>query len=264
MAEFRATSGSLFYDLKGSGDRVLVLLHGFTGSSHDFSHHVDSLADGRRVISVDLAGHGKSGHRRRYSISALKDEIIEFLDTLDEQVDLLGHSMGGRIALEIVIARPDMVSSLILMCTTYDDFGLNRSDEELKARLHFAKSGEDHRSADDPAQLLFLESVDSSWIDEHDRMKARLDPVARTQLGIEIFGGSLASLYPALSNVEVATTIIAGSLDQPYIEPSSVMANTIPGARLAWIEGAYHVPQLTHRARWLAIVREHLEEAITR
>lgn len=264
MAEFRASSGSLSYDLKGSGDPVLVLLHGYTGSSHDFSHHVDSLADGRRVISVDLAGHGESGHRRGYSISALRDEIIEFLDTVDEHVDLLGHSMGGRIALEVVIAQPDLVSSLMLMCTTYDDFGLNRSDEELAARLHFAKSGEDHRSPDDPAQLLFLESVDASWIIKHDRMKAKLDPVARHQLGIEIFGGNLASLYPALSDVEVATTIIAGTLDQPYIEPSSVMADTIPGARLAWIEGAYHVPQLTHRARWLAVVREHLENATTR
>ncbi|NND14258.1 MAG: alpha/beta fold hydrolase, partial [Acidimicrobiia bacterium] len=248
MAEFRATSGSLFYDVRGSGDRALVLLHGYTGSSHDFFHHVDSLANGRRVISLDLAGHGNSGHRPGYSVAALNREVIEFLDTLDGQVDLLGHSMGGRIALEVVTARPDLVSSLILMCTTYDDFGLNRSDAELTARLEFARLGVDRRSGDEPAQLLFLESVDSSWMKTHDQMKAKLDPTARRQLGIEIFGGNLPSLYPALTDVGVATTIIAGSLDLPYLEPSGVMARVIPGAKLAWIDGAYHVPQLTHRS----------------
>ncbi len=247
------------YATAGAGDLTLLLIHGYTGSKHDFAPHVDALGSGRRVIRVDLAGHGESEHRAEYSTAALTGELIEFLDVVGGPVHLLGHSMGGRIALELVLARPDLVSSLILMCTTYTDFGLNRPEAERQARLRFAACGEDDRSPDDPAQRLYLESVDDAWMLEQDSVKSRLDPLARQQLGAEIFGGGLASLESRLADIATPTTVMTGSLDLPYVEPSRVMTTSIPHARAAVIEGAYHVPQLTHGSTWLSIVDDHID-----
>src|SRR5271157_3434474 len=104
------------------GTPTLVLVHGFTGSSHDFALEVDALAVRRRVVTLDQRGHGhstRSGVLDGYTIEQLVADLVAFLEAVGGgPVDLLGHSMGGRVALGTVLSRPDVVSSLILMDTS--------------------------------------------------------------------------------------------------------------------------------------------------
>src|ERR1700683_1558189 len=104
------------------GVPTLVLCHGYTGSALDFSLVVDALAADRRVVSLDQRGHGhstKTGHIEGYTIEQLSADLAAFLETVGEgPVDLLGHSMGGRVVMGVVLARPDLVRSLMLMDTS--------------------------------------------------------------------------------------------------------------------------------------------------
>ena len=105
----------------------LLLVHGFTGSSHDFALEVGALAADRRVITLDQRGHGhstKTGVLDGYTVHQLVADLVTFIEVLGGPVDLLGHSMGGRVALGTVLSRPDLVSSLVLMDTSAWSFCL--------------------------------------------------------------------------------------------------------------------------------------------
>ena len=77
-----------------------MLVHGFTGSSHDFALVADDLAADRRVVLLDQRGHGhstKTGRLEGYTIEQLVADLAAFLEAVgDGPVDLLGHSMGAR------------------------------------------------------------------------------------------------------------------------------------------------------------------------
>ena len=118
---FHVNGVDLAWSEKGTstaGTPTLVLCHGFTGSSLDFGLEVDALAADRRVVTLDHRGHGhstKTGHLDGYTIEQLSADLTALLEAVGEgPVDLLGHSMGGRVVMGVTLARPDLVRSLIL------------------------------------------------------------------------------------------------------------------------------------------------------
>ncbi len=122
----------------------LLLVHGFTGSSHDFALEVDALAADRRVVTLDQRGHGystKTGVIDGYTVDQLVADLVAFIEALGGPVDLLGHSMGGRVALGTVLRRPDLVSSLVLMDTSAWSF--LPPDREVRAMVSKYISGFD-------------------------------------------------------------------------------------------------------------------------
>src|ERR1700744_4444207 len=115
----------LAWSERGSGPAgalTLVLCHGYTGSALDFSLVVDALALNRRVVTLDQRGHGhstKTGHLDGYTLEQLSADLAAFLERVGGgPVDLLGHSMGGRVVMGVALDRPDLVRSLVLMDTS--------------------------------------------------------------------------------------------------------------------------------------------------
>ena len=96
---------------------------------------MDELARRRRVVTYDHRGHGystKVGSLDGYTIQQLADDLAAFLDAVGGgPVDLLGHSMGGRVVMTMVLERPDLVRSLILMDTSAWSF--QPPDEEIRS-----------------------------------------------------------------------------------------------------------------------------------
>src|SRR5262249_12915331 len=101
----------------GSGD-PLVLLHGFTGSAATWKSHAEVFSHKFLVIAVDLHGHGISESPvdpRRYAMEYCAEDLIAILGHFAlERINLLGYSMGGRVALHFAVNHPDRVQSLIL------------------------------------------------------------------------------------------------------------------------------------------------------
>ena len=108
----------------GEGGRPLLISHGFTGAKEDFADVVDPLADaGWWVVAPDLRGHGASDQPDReeaYSLAVFAEDLFGLADQLGwDRFALLGHSMGGMIAQEMALGRPERIDRLVLMSTSH-------------------------------------------------------------------------------------------------------------------------------------------------
>jgi pimeloyl-ACP methyl ester carboxylesterase len=249
-----------------------VLVHGLTGFRDDFRERLPALAELGRTIIYDHRGHGEStntGDPTSYSFAQLVDDLGGLLDALDVPTcDLLGHSMGGMIALRFAIAHPECVASLVLMDTA------GRAPDRMP-RAPFAAAGAIARSdgmatlaallraraadeTDRPAAERRLEAEwgEAYWERRHRRFTA-MDPEAFAELTLELV--DQPALTEHLAAIRCPTTVIVGEEDTGFLRPSDELAAAISGARLVRIPDAAHSPQIENPAAWLAAIRAHLE-----
>jgi esterase len=98
----------------GQGDSV-VLLHGLFGSARNFGAVQQQLARRCRVIALDLRNHGASPHDGDMRYAAMAADVLQTLDGLTAlPATLLGHSMGGKVAMQAALTQPDAVARLIV------------------------------------------------------------------------------------------------------------------------------------------------------
>lgn len=117
-ARFDVDGVGLAYDDEGSGDgAALVFIHGWTANRHRWDRQMDHFKSGRRVIRLDLRGHGESDKPvERYSIDGLAEDVRRLLDGRGvERFIPVGHSMGGMIAQKLALAHPDRVERVVLV-----------------------------------------------------------------------------------------------------------------------------------------------------
>lgn len=101
----------------GAGDETLLLVHGIAGSSRVWRHVMPDLARGHRVIAPDLPGHGLSSKGRGdYSLGAFAAVLRDLLLELDiDRVTVVGHSLGGGVALQLAYQHPELVGRVALL-----------------------------------------------------------------------------------------------------------------------------------------------------
>jgi pimeloyl-ACP methyl ester carboxylesterase len=253
-----------------AGQPTLVLCHGYSGSSLDFSLQVDALSQTRRVLTLDQRGHGlstRTGELSGYTIAQLAADLIGFIEEVGQgPVDLLGHSMGGRVALDAVLARPDLVNSLILMDTSAWSF--LPPDEKLRDLVRqfigsFDPAGgmPGDFSLDGPEDKLVRATAPTGWIAEKEAIRAGMDAYAVKGLGVELWADAdegPGSLRSRLSEITCPVTVIAGAHDHPLVDQAAALAAEVADGRFVIIDGGYHSPQLTHPDEWRAAVEAHL------
>ena len=245
------------WEERGSGEPALVLVHGYTGSSTDFIDHVDYFAKSRRVITLDHRGHGQSGHAapETYTLEQLTNDLIALIEHAGKgPVDLLGHSMGGRVVMLAAIARPDLVRSLILMNTTATKF------EDTWAYVRTVTDQLRIRGMEFLDENPYVEPGDWRLSDESLRLRRAnrdvLDVEAFIALARELSEGP--PVLDELAALQKPTTIVVGRRDQ-IRGASKVMARAIPDSVLHQIRRAYHFPQLSNPDQWRAVIDDHLD-----
>lgn len=249
---------TIAYEQAGSGEPPFVLVHGYTGSKLDFVDVVPVLAQHRRVVAYDHRGHGESTNTAdaaSYTFERLVADAERIVDRLElPQFDLLGHSMGGVIAMQYVLAHPDRVRSLVLMDTApvpmtfipreFVDHvvGVGRAQgmHAVSAMLAGAMGDTDPVIAERLA-----------WKFE------RLDVEAFDALGREL--GTYPSMVDRLGEIACPVSVIVGENDGPLRPAADVLASAINGATLTVIPDAGHSPQDENRAAWLAAIDAHFE-----
>ena len=261
------------YEEHGGGTRPFVLLHGFTGSRRDFAPRVAELAALGRVVLPDLRGHGdstKTGDANGYSFDQLAADLLAFLDALAiERCDLLGHSMGGMVALRAALHRPERFASLVLMDTSARvPDNLAREPIELAARiareagmpqlakLMRARAASPDASRSDADRRLEAEWGDRYWDEWRLPNYHAMDPHAFGALGAALFDQT--HLGARLAEIRCPTLVVVGSGDTGFLAAADELARDIPDARLALIPEAGHQPQLENPAAWLAALSDHL------
>ena len=105
----------LHHQISGSG-QPLVILHGLFGSSDNWRAVAKQLASDWQVITVDLRNHGQSPHSAEQNYSLMADDLVELLDALDiEQATIIGHSVGGKVAMTFSEKYPERLAKLIVV-----------------------------------------------------------------------------------------------------------------------------------------------------
>jgi esterase len=92
----------------------LLIVHGLFGSARNWGVIARHLADRRRVLAVDMRNHGSSPRAGSQSYADMAADLAEVIAAHGGRVDLLGHSMGGKAAMQLALTHPDMVRRLVI------------------------------------------------------------------------------------------------------------------------------------------------------
>lgn len=104
----------LNYKQSGTGQHI-VLIHGLFGSLENLNMVAKPLAENYCVTSVDVRNHGESFHADTMEYSALAQDVVNLLNHLNiESCLLLGHSMGGKIAIQVALEQPERIEKLLV------------------------------------------------------------------------------------------------------------------------------------------------------
>ncbi|MDC9719553.1 MAG: alpha/beta fold hydrolase [Gammaproteobacteria bacterium] len=97
------------------GSNPLVVLHGLFGAQDNWRSQALIWAQDRHVITMDLRNHGMSGHDPLMDYDSMAADVAVSIDELGlEKVDLLGHSMGGKVAIQLALNQSQLVRSLVV------------------------------------------------------------------------------------------------------------------------------------------------------
>lgn len=200
----------------------LLMVHGYNGScDYFYPHTAPALGAERHVLAVDLPGNGLSAKLPAHNLEGYVQFLADFLAALRiDKADILGHSMGGMLAIGTVVKYPERFRKLILI----DSAGL----PELVKRQWLA-----------PIKMM----TDSSlWQVSLYPTFIKIGMRARTgREGLRMIRTS--SVRRDLHTLSLPTLIIWGSRDRVVpLEHGAFMAKHIPGARLAIVQGAGHMP----------------------
>ena len=119
MPQLEVDGATLTYDDEGprDGEGVpLVFVHGWTANRHRWDHQTAHFSERRRVVRLDLRGHGESTGAGVRRIDDLAADVLALLDHLKiERFVIVGHSMGGMIAQTVALSHPERVERMVLV-----------------------------------------------------------------------------------------------------------------------------------------------------
>ncbi len=134
----------LFYRKYGEG-KPLIILHGVLGISDNWVTYGRRMADkGYEVYIPDQRNHGHSPHHKTFNYYAMVDDLGELIDEHELRSPIImGHSMGGKVAMRYALENPEVVKALIVVDTslrTYMRFGYHRSLIDAMLSVDFEKA----------------------------------------------------------------------------------------------------------------------------
>lgn len=119
---------ALFYTEQGEGFPLLII-HGLFGSADNWRTLSKKYAETYRVIALDLRNHGRSVHIEGMSYEAMAADVLALMDKLAlDKAHILGHSMGGKVAMQLALNQPERVEKLIVADIAPVEYGHGHDD----------------------------------------------------------------------------------------------------------------------------------------
>ena len=246
----------LYYEEQGSGYPLLLIM-GLAVDSQAWLFQVPELAQHYRTISFDNRGVGRSSKPAGpYAIDAMADEAAGLLDVLDiERAHVIGVSMGGMIAQELVLRHPSRVRGLVLACTFPEpDPGVRRTREQSLTELGGTLGPDGQIQLD-------VSKIDPMMVFQNLMPRVFTPAFLMSDLPklMQLFGGALQWGFSMdailaqvgatmahrttdrLHQITAPTLVITGDADL-LIPPSNsdILAGAIPNAKLVKIAGGSH------------------------
>lgn len=129
-----ADGSSIAYGVRGQGDVTIIFIHCWTCNHEFWNPQIDFFSKKHKVVWLDLAGHGISGsNRQKYTMAAFGEDVAAVVNKIDgKNVVLVGHSMGGPVAIEAAKLLGDKVLGIVGVDTFYIPFEYPKSETKIE------------------------------------------------------------------------------------------------------------------------------------
>jgi pimeloyl-ACP methyl ester carboxylesterase len=255
--------------------RSVLLIHGQPGSGIDWKPLARLLSSDHRVVATDRPGWGDD-HREATGLAANAADLASVVASsgLALPITVVGHSLGGGIALELALSRPDLVGALVLLGSIGVDQALTRLDRLLavpavgkpviRAGLAATRRGlatGRRLTSSTPASALATRANRLSSVRALVWLEAQ--PIGRKErASFLVEQRALLDETPAiqrgLSRLEVPAVVVHGTGDHIVsLSAARMLAERIPGAELIWLKGAGHLVPFEHPELIAPIVRRY-------
>lgn len=243
-----ANNGYIYAEEWGYGSEPLILLHGFMMKGEMFYPLVEHLGLDFRLLIPDLRGFGKSRDLKSpYTMENMSFDVIKLLDLYSyEKVHLLGYSMGGLVAQDLISKFPQRFKSLTLCCTFSYKAETTQEKIELKmVPFILRKVGATGITRFLSNQMVeTMGKLDSKTLNWYKSMLSDNDDSIMNECVKNIFKADYRKQLP---KIETPTLIVGGGSDLVApIHHSHYLAGNIPGARLKIYTDAGHGVLHTH------------------
>ncbi|XP_046351534.2 protein ABHD11-like isoform X1 [Haliotis rufescens] len=247
----------------------LMVLHGLFGSKSNWHTIAKKLAeDGHRVITVDGRNHGDSDHSPNMDYYAMRDDVLRLMDDLHlEQTVLVGHSMGGKVAMTLALSQPERLKALVVVdvAPVTSPGGTLLLSYAERMRQIVPDSHVQVSTARKEAEVQLRPIVESSLVrqflltnlvEKHGKVQWRLN--------LDAIIGSYHSVmeFPEFSHpFEKPTKFIGGSLSH-HISSETIpeIKSLFPMADITHIPGAGHWVHSENTPEFLSILSDFLTQ----
>lgn len=235
----------------------LVLLHGFAGTSRTWEGVLAHLSAERyRPLVLDLPGHGsQAGAAGPIDFDAVVDSVLR---RSPPRFALCGYSLGGRVALHVALAAPELIECLVIAAASP---GIEDAGERAARRVADDRLAREIEAGtiDDfivrwCAQPMFAHdppTVDA--LARADYARNRPDTLATALRGVG--QGEMEPVWARLAELSMPVTVLVGERDAKYRQIAARMVESLPEGRLAIVPGGHRLPLESPRQ-----VAEELEE----
>jgi 3-oxoadipate enol-lactonase len=230
---------SIDYDIQGEGP-ALVLINGLGFGRWGWFKQVPALSRHFRTITFDVRGA-----RDLEGVGTLADDVVDLLDHLGvRKAHVLGASLGGFVAQELALRRPDLVDGLVLVCTSYG----GRGPETMSPRALADMIGWGSFSAEGAARRGLETATSEAYRAGHEeefeqivRWRLADSPSLAAYYG-EAVAGSRFDVSGDVGHITSPTLVIHGSEDRYVpVANAAALAEAIPGAKLRVLGDAGHL-----------------------
>jgi pimeloyl-ACP methyl ester carboxylesterase len=239
------------YEVWGSGDPAVVLVHGWACDRRFWARQVDHLARRWRVVGVDLGGHGESGvGRSPWTMPAYGEDVVAVADELGlEPMVLVGHSMGGDVVAEAAVRMPGRVLGLVWL-DAYDSLADPPGPEQVEEFV--SPLLDDYPAA---AQAMARRACGPTADEAMTDWIADVQAGARPEVAVDALAHALAHTGPVAAALDrIRLPVVAINSDRPT-DTDSLAAH---GVSVTVVEGVGHFLMMERPD----LVNPMLEEAI--
>lgn len=245
-------------ELGGAGKPPLVVLHGLLGSSRNWLTTGGDLAARYHVFALDMRNHGKSPHDAGMDYDAMMGDVLAWMDAQGlGKVALMGHSMGGKVAMLLACRHPERVERLVVVDIAPKDYLSHAHRAEFAAMNELRLETLQSRGE---AELRFEARVGDWAMRKFLTTNLERDEAGggwRWQINLPVITAALTEIEgnPLASEDKFtgATLFVTGGKSR-YVreEDFSVIAAHFPKARRVEIAGTGHNPHMEARGEFVA------------
>ena len=259
MPKLRVNDIELYYEIHGQGE-PLLFIHGLGSSTRDWQDQVDYFAEKRQVILLDIRGHGQSDKPPGpYSLALFAKDTAHLIEHLQlPPLAVVGLSLGGMIAFQLTVDRPDLVKQLVVV-NCLPEFVARTFKERLGIWQRFLvlrllgmrKIGEilSKRMFPKPEQASIRNLFVKRW--------AENDPRAYRDAMRAIVGWSVMK---QLKNITCPTLVLASDNDYSSVAEKQAFTEKLAQGKLVVIDDARHALPVERPAEFNAALSQFLKK----